>query len=357
MRRALVALGSIFVAAIAGASACHGHDSLAYTTGTTSSSSSGHGGASSSHASSSSSSGGAGGIGGAGGTEPSGPPKLTIVNGVPDYDAVRFCFLPYPAGDPKAVPWPAQASGLAFAHAVHVDPIASAIPSNVDVQAWVVGGDLASTQGKTCSEILAMANQDGGPSVVAVAMPVVPAATFTAMRSLLVVAMGCLGGQGHDGKTATLGCGMTYTPDTPTATLFLAPMSRASKAGAIGLQVAIANVAAPPADVTLAPGAMGAVEEVLAMDIAPGAIGAQVAGVGLAGIGVVGEAQVRTYQPQTQAVTSSMPLSQIAKNGNLDLAKVVDGSHLVLVSVGGYPGTPETSFWHGHTYALIDGDP
>ena len=78
----------------------------------------------------------------AGGAEPSGPTQLTIVNGVNDYDAIRICFLPYPAGDPAALPWPSEAAGLPFARAVVVKPIDTAIPANQDVRPHIIAGDL-----------------------------------------------------------------------------------------------------------------------------------------------------------------------------------------------------------------------
>src|SRR5262245_43478797 len=58
--------------------------------------------------------GAAGGGGGAGGAapvvEPPGPTRLTLVNGIVDYDAVRICFLPYPDSGQPAMPWPSDAA-------------------------------------------------------------------------------------------------------------------------------------------------------------------------------------------------------------------------------------------------------
>ena len=83
-----------------------------------------------------------------GAVEPSGPTAPTIVNGINDYPAARFCFLP---GD---TPWPAAATGLPFVAGQAVD-IATALPPGVDVTPWVIAGDLAVTAGLTCSQMLA----------------------------------------------------------------------------------------------------------------------------------------------------------------------------------------------------------
>src|SRR5262245_37471576 len=129
MRRPFLFFASSLSATLA-IEACKSHDNLAYqpASSATSSSSSTGGHTSSSTASSSSTTGG----GGEGGMDagPPGPSKLTILNGVNDYDAVRICFAPYPGGDPQSMPWPADAGGIPFASAIVVDPIGSAIPPN-----------------------------------------------------------------------------------------------------------------------------------------------------------------------------------------------------------------------------------
>jgi len=109
--------------------------------------------------SSSSSSGGAvtSGAGGSNeGAGPVGPSRLTVLDGIVDADGVRICFLPYPGGDPAAMPWPNDPAGLPYGAASLIELPGDVIPAG-DVQMFVIGGDLALSAGKPCEEILAEA--------------------------------------------------------------------------------------------------------------------------------------------------------------------------------------------------------
>ena len=127
------------------------------TTTTGESTSSGDGGASST------------GTGTGGTSEPPGPTRVTVVNGVNDYDAIRVCFLPYPAGDPAAKPWPTTASGLLFAHAAVLD-LAVDIPASTDVQPTIFAGDLSAIAGKTTAIFMARPESDPSSSCPAVCL-------------------------------------------------------------------------------------------------------------------------------------------------------------------------------------------
>jgi hypothetical protein len=101
---------------------------------------------------SSASSSGSGGTGG-GIVEPTGPLRLTLVDGIVDSDAIRLCFAPYPDGPtPGAQPWPG-AEGLPFARAVVVESIATIIPAETDVEVRLLAGQLSLSAGKTCQQL------------------------------------------------------------------------------------------------------------------------------------------------------------------------------------------------------------
>ncbi len=318
----------------------------------TTSSSAGGATATSSHAS------GAGGAhttsGTGGAVEPGGPTALTIVNGVNDYAAARFCFLP---GD---TPWPAAAAGLSFAAGQGVD-IATALPAGSDVTPWVVAGDLAATTGMTCTQILALAQPtDGGTApVVAAALGVIPQSVLGSDKSLLLVATGCLGGAGHSDPNQTSGCGMGYSATTPTTGVVLLGMSRIVSAGHVSLQAVNASVTLPSSDIRVQPGTTGAMEVDLAPALSHGAFGPYPPFdlLTAAAYGELGTVQIRTYPAGSNTQTSAVMLSGVLAASSVGEAGFVDGASLVLIAVGGAPGTPAGPFWHKLGYALVKADP
>lgn len=331
---------------------------------TSSSSSSGAGGdggagtTSSSTSGSTSSSSGSGGDGGAD-SGPPGPTTLTLVNAVNDYDAVRFCFLPYPAGDPAAVPYPASPAGLAFGKAQIIDPISGPIPSGTDVRTWVIAGDLSQIAGKTCDEAITMAESDPTMSLVATALAVIPAITFDSHKALMLAAAGCLGGPGHDGPTATLGCGQSYTPSNPTATLAALPMSRTRDPSRVNVQVADLSAAMPSSDVSVTPGFEGAMDVRIGGPFTLGAIAPNPPFAGLAAVeyGTIASAYVKTSLPNSMFTTSATPLAQVIANGGLADGDFINGKNFVLVAIGGYPSVQPGPFWHAFTFTMLIVDP
>ena len=306
--------------------------------------------------------GGAGGAGGAGaGTpvEPAGAPKLTVVNGVNDHEAIRICFVPYPGSDGSGVlPWPSSAAGLPFAEGAAIAPIDAVAPPGEDVQIHVVAGDLGATAGLDCAEILAL-SAGGQGSVVAAALPVVPASAFVAERSLLLVPAGCLGGPGHSDPAEIAGCGPGYSAETPTASLVAAPMSRVTEADRIGFQVVHASAATPKVDVRLAT-AGDASMWLVAPGLGFGSIGPFPPFLTLDALelGIASQAEIRTYAPgQTTAPSSVVSMGQVLEGSAVSAADLVDGRGFVLVAVGAAPGVAEGPFWHALTYALVPADP
>ncbi|MGK3997395.1 hypothetical protein [Sorangium sp. So ce1024] len=345
---------AILLAALGGAGCTQDHDLLSRDPPAAASTSGTGGGAGATSSSASTS-----GAGGGGDVEPPGPTKLTVVNGVADRDAVRFCFLAYPDGTGAGVdPWPADSAGLPFARARVVEPLDAAIPEDTSVQAHVIAGDLGATEGLDCAEILALA-AEAAPPVVAAALPVVPAPVFAEEKSLLLVATGCLGGEGHAHDLEEQACGDGYTADTPTAGLVAAAMSRRTRFDRIALQVAHASVATPVVDVRLTPGHASVSDVILAQQLSYGALSPSPPLTGLArgDLGVIEDITVHAYDPVAGDRLASVPMREILANSDLEAASLTNGRGFVLVAVGAAPGTERDGFWRPHTYTLLWADP
>jgi hypothetical protein len=283
-------------------------------------------------------------------TDP-GPTELTVVNGIADADAVRFCFLPDDA------PWPSSAAGLGFAQSAVIAPLAPTIPASGDVTPWVIGGDLGKTAGKTCAQILALAATSGA-TVTARALGVVPEVVWTSNKSLLLVAQGCLGGAAHDDPQAKQACGASYAPSTPTASITLVGMSRAEDKAHVSLQAVSASAAiATDLTVKVQPAITGS----NALDVAalsPGAIGPVPPFVELTAneYGALDGVLVEAI-PYGSSTPANVKLPDIFAGGALGATDFVDGARLVLVGVGAAPGLPAAKWWHGFTFALVKASP
>jgi hypothetical protein len=293
--------------------------------------------------------------GGSGGSEPDLPTAFTVVDGINDYNAVRFCF------SPNDTPWPAAPAGLAFGAGEKVD-IASAFPMGTDVTTWVIAGNLAATMGMTCTQIKALAQPaDGGTApIVAVNLATIPASTLTSKRSLLLVPTGCLGGPGHDDpNAASNGCGMGYTSTTPTPGVVLLGMSRIGDPSRLALQFVSASATMPAADFRVLPTANNGMEINVAPDLLPGSIGPAPPfhGLTVAQYGLLGGVQLKTYSPGTSNTTSMMMLSGVLSQSAFTTSDFVNGASFVFVALGGSPGAAAGPFWHAFTYALVKADP
>ncbi|WP_437734673.1 hypothetical protein [Sorangium sp. So ce1335] len=347
-------LPGILLAALGGAGCTQDHDLLSRdppAAASTSGAGGGPGATSSSAATS--------GAGGGDVVEPPGPTKLTVVNGVADRDAVRFCFLAHPDGTGAGVdPWPSAREGLAFARAQVVEPLDAAIAGGASVRPHVIAGDLGAIEGRDCAEILALA-AEAAPPVVAVGLPVVPAPVFAEEKSLLLVATGCLGGEGHTHALEKQACGDAYAVDTPTAGLVAAAMSRRASFDRISLQVAHASAATPVVDVHLTPGRSSVSGVILAQDLSYGAISPSppFTGLGRGDLGAPEDIEVHTYDPVDGSRLASVPMREVLANSDVEAAGIANGRGFVLVAVGAAAGTERDGFWHPHTYTLLWADP
>ncbi len=323
------------------------------TTTTSESTSSGNGGASST------------GTGTGGTSEPPGPTRVTVVNGVNDYDAIRICFLPYPAGDPAAKPWPTAASGLLFAHAAVLD-LAVDIPANTDVQPTIFAGDLSTIAGKTCAQALALAasgDEDAGTPapILAVALAVLPASVFTSEKSLLLAPIGCMGGPGHDDAGAMAGCGASYTPSTPTVDLVALGMSRKTDPVHVAFQVVNASVAIKPTDFGITSSIKGTGNLPLATALPTGGIEPKPPFTTLTvnELGAPEKVSIKTYLSGQGMMytTSDTLMGEAFQNGTVASSQLANGEGYVLVAVGAAPNIPAGAFWHKLTYSLIKANP
>lgn len=305
--------------------------------------------------SSGSSSGGAGGQGGSEiPIEPSGPPKLTLVNGINDYEAIRACFVPYPdGGDPD--PIPAEATGLAFAAPLVIPDGNPAIAKDKDLLLHVIAGDLAKTAQKGCAELV-----NSPPAGVLVApIAVIPASAFTAERSLLVVPNGCLGGDGHTDPLEQQACGQGYSIDTPTTNLVAAGMSRLLTQHTLSLQAAHASPAMPMVDIRILSGIMGTMPYLVAPSLTPGQVGPfpPFQKLSRVSLGPIMSAQIGTFSPNQTTASSALSLSDALARGGIDPADFADGKGFTLVAVGAAPGVAKGAFWHPLTWVVVRADP
>lgn len=299
--------------------------------------------------------GGAGGAGGAAPSEPDGPAKLTVVNGVNDYEAISLCFLPWPSGG-NVAPFPAGPAGLPFARAAVIAPGSGVVPADTDVYLHVLAGDLAATAGKSCADLVAGA---GGSGVVVQPLAVLPASALAAPRSLLLVPTGCLGGPTHTDPAEAAGCGAAYSADTPNPGLVAAAMSRLVEPGRVSLQAVHAAPAMPVTDVRVTPGLDGVMPVQVAPSLSSGAIGPfpPFHGLARADYGVIGEMDVHTFAPNGPVATATVPFAQALTQGGMNQADILDGHGYALVAVGALPGVAAGPFWHALTFVLVKSDP
>jgi hypothetical protein len=282
------------------------------------------------------------------------PTKVTVVNGVSDYGAVRLCFERLPSGD-EVEPWPSEAAGLAFGLARVVDPVVLS-PAGEDVRIDLVGGDLALTKGKGCNAIRQLALSE--PGLVVVSLPVLPGSAFDSGQSLLLVPTGCMGGVGHSAPGDALGCGQGYAPTKPTAQLVALGMSRATKPGKLSLQAIHASPAIPTVDVRIAAGLEGAPTVGLASSLSFGARGPSFTRA-VAELAPLASVKLRTFTPSAVEPSSTTLASAAFAMGNIAEAEVQDGRAYALVLLGAAPGSAAgpSSFWQPFTYAWIAADP
>lgn len=296
---------------------------------------------------------GAGGSGTGGDPEPVGPPRLTVVNGVVDHDAVRLCFVPYPSGDGPA-PWPVL-PGLDFAAGREIDPIGAAVPDGTDVQLYVLGGALATTVGQSCAELIS-----SPPASVPIASAgVLPEGALDAERSLLLVLTGCLGGPGHEDEGQASICGAGYGPDTPNVAVAAGAMSRQTAAARIGMQFTHGSAAMQQARLRVKAGIDGASSYVAVNQWTLGSILPYPPWFQFRrqDLGSVGEAGFEVYTASSSTPAHESTFAQAFAHSELGEEDLVDGEGFVFVAVGAMAGVPAGDWWHELSFTVVRADP
>jgi hypothetical protein len=326
--------------------------------------------------------------------EPPGAPVLTLMHGVVDAQRIAFCFAKVNAGVPAPPTGsPDPAGGLAFGTPLVLTSIAGFDWDVDDIQPIVVTGDFSLLAGKTCSEVIALADyyadagagDDAGqadagdagasdasldaessaadaeteppppPPARALAMPVLPAGTLSGGYSNLLVATGCIGGPGFTDSYETFICGQSYTPTTPTLSPVLVQLSRVADASSVGLSVVIAALASDPIDlVSTAPEGSSFSDIHIAYGTVYGAIAPKPP--------LFGHPKAAFGSPFGSAVLevnslgSSAPFytqewsTALAASG---LSDVSEGRTYAIVLVGPRPNNLEMKWWNGPRLVAI----
>lgn len=311
--------------------------------------------------------GGVGGVGGAGGDggdapggeggtmtieEPPGPPQLTFVNGTVDEDAIRVCFVPYPAGAGSENPWP-DGDRVPFARA-EVIPIDEVIPGGTDVEVVLLAAPLASTDGRSCAELI-----DTPPlGVLPRSVGVLPQSVFATEKSILLVSAGCVGGRDHEAPEQEQICGPGYAPDLPNATLVAGFMSRLSDASKIPLQFVQASAGLAEVQLRVQPGNGGTAQAVVT-EWTFGAIAPYppYMGLGTDGLGSLGSSSIDLVTTGSSSPFSSIAWAQAFDNGTIAESDVQNGVGVTFIGVGPSAAIGAQDWWNGFTYTAVRSDP
>jgi hypothetical protein len=185
--------------------------------------------------------------------EPNGPDRLTLFHGVVDAPRLSFCIVRQPGqGPPEPLEPLLPPTGLDYATPLVVDALAGVDSTTDALQVIVVAGDASVLGASSCAEAFSLPEPAPGDGSVAPdaatsdgaaakawrvhRLPTLPATTLAKGRSIVLVATGCLGAPEHDSPTRETICGQGYAPGRPTLSMVLAPMSRLTSSGRLGLQ-------------------------------------------------------------------------------------------------------------------------
>jgi len=324
--------------------------------------------------------------------EPSGKAVLTLMHGVVDAPRIAYCFAKVDSGVPEPPTGsPIPAAGLAFGEPLVLSSIAGFDWDVDDIQPIVVTGDFSLFSGKTCDEVVALAESyadagstdagaapdaslDAGtdadaadaetelpppPPARALAMPVLPAGTLSGGYSNLMVATGCIGGPAFTDVYETYICGKNYTPTTPTLTPVVVQLSRVTDASSVGLSFVNAALASDPIDlVSMAPEGSSFSDINIVYGTVYGAIAPKppLFGHGKASFG----SPFAAAELEVNSLGSSAPFyvqtwgDTLAAGG---LGDVSEGRSYAIVLVGPRPNNLEMNWWNGPRLVVIPTEP
>lgn len=169
--------------------------------------------------------------------EPDGDPRLTFVHGLIDVAGVKLCLVPWVDGAPadsSIAPLPSSGS-IAYASSLVVPAPSGLSLASTALRPIVLSGDLSSV-GVSCSA-LAKADPSSLGGLVLTPLPVLPAGTFTAERSLALIGVGCV----SPDVTPSSACAKDSSLTAASAVLI--EMSRVASTNDVGFQVAHGSLA------------------------------------------------------------------------------------------------------------------
>ncbi|HEX9296749.1 MAG TPA: hypothetical protein VF881_12980 [Polyangiaceae bacterium] len=297
--------------------------------------------------------------------EPPGPWMLTLLNGVVDQDAVRFCFARVTDGGeeaPDLAPMP-KAPGLPFGAKMVLPALTGVDFATMDVHPYLVLGASEAPADFTCRTILARRQNGedadvGAAGPVAVSLPLLPAGTLADARSYLAVATGCAlewpevdaGTTDAGAADATVDATLDAGPDradvcgraaSAQAGLLLVRLSRTNFSYQLGFQVVHASAATPAASLALDNGATN-LTLFFADDLnlgqidprnQPGLVERSIFGPSL------GTARVRIHAANSNAFPSiERSLSAVLLQSQLQESSLLDGHNYSFVMLGAGAG-------------------
>jgi hypothetical protein len=188
-------------------------------------------------------------------------------------------------------------------------------------------------------------------------LPTVPAGTLATGRSFLLVLNGCIGGPAFGGRFADDACGPGYTPERPTLSAVLVPMSRRSRFDALGLQVVHASRATGAVGIrSIQEDADIGASFTITDGLELGVIAPRVARTELSRIGWgAGLPDWRVEVYQGSATLFGQDWSEVLERGGLD--SVEDGMNYVLVLVGPRFDLRMQGFWNPPQVTIAASNP
>ena len=321
-------------------------------------------------------------------SEPPGDSALTFVNGVVDAKSVLLCLT---TGEgPESAGWgsPFPEGGLEYGASLVVTDQDSLELDGQTFAPAVIAGELELVRGMDCDEALSTARAEqaappepgtdelasegdaggaggeGGapatlppkPRLRVGTLPMLPPETLSSGRSLLMVAVGCIGGPAYSAKNDVLACGAAYRPDRPTLSAVATRMSRSRLSGRVGFQALHAVTASVPVDVRSAPLIESSEPTMWITTQLPfGVIAPDPPRLDFTVLGY--RANTSSWGLQVLAngsVMYSEPWSDVTERSGVT---PVDGRNYTVVVVGPAVGLAPTGFWNASRAVVVDSDP
>jgi len=321
----------------------------------------------------------------AGDPEPPGPWLLTLVNGLVDLDAARFCFVPLTDGAeqvPEGPPVP-EPPGLAFGAHLVLSELGPIDLATMDVHPYlIIGADGLNAQ-LSCRQVLQSPTADaasgGGPSLpVAVSLPLIPARTLAESRSYLAAVTGCANGwpaaagseagsgdasagdAGEDASDGSSICGKGLGGSVGPG-LSLVRLSRRVNVLKLGFQTMNASSAATPASLLITQAITNnTIFSSDALDTGQISPHAQPGYVAKSDFGIsFGSVTLHVVPPAGSAAFSEFQsfLDSVLALNHFMETDLTEGSNYTFVLLGAQPGQEAVAPWHPFRIALVETAP